>query len=291
MNRLEGKTAFITGGARGQGRAIAEKFAREGANIVTCDIDGPIEHIKYPLATAADLKDTAASIERIGRGVVAEIADVRDQEQIDRVVAAGLDKFGQIDVVVANAGVLDNKPFWEITDSEWDVVTDTCLGGVWRTVKAVAPHMIERLRGSVILTSSTNGQEGDAGNMSYVAAKHGVIGVMKSAALALGQYNIRVNSLLPGPVDTLINDNPGTRDRITGKAGATREDYLAACRNWHVLRGRSALASEAVADAAIWLASDESRHVTGLEMLIDAGHRLLPGLNFNNNVVDDEASL
>ncbi|QSE92163.1 mycofactocin-coupled SDR family oxidoreductase [Rhodococcus pseudokoreensis] len=290
MNRLDGKTAFITGGARGQGRAIAEKFAREGANIIVCDIDGPIEHIHYPLATAADLKETEASVERLGRGVVAEIADVRDQEQIDRVVAAGLDKFGHIDVVVANAGVLDNKPFWEMTDSEWKVVTDICLNGVWRTVKAVAPHMMERMRGSVILTSSTNGQEGDAGNMSYVAAKHGVIGVMKSAALALGQYNIRVNALLPGPVDTIINDNPGTRDRITGKAGATREDYLAACRNWHVLRGRSALAPEAVADGAIWLASDESRHVTGLEMLIDAGHRLLPGLNFDNDVVDEEAS-
>lgn len=289
MNRLDGKTAFITGASRGQGRAIAEKFAAEGANIVICDIDTPIEHIEYPLSTAADLAETATAVEALGCGVVAEIADVRDQEQLDAVVATGLNKFGQIDIVVANAGLLINKPFWETTESEWKVVTDICLGGVWRTVKALTPHMIERRRGSIILTSSTSGQEGDPGILSYVASKHGVLGIMKSAALALGQYNIRVNSLLPGPVDTIINDNPGTRDRIAGKPNATREEYLTSVLNWHVLRGRSALAPEAIADGAIWLASDESRHVTGLELLIDAGHRLLPGLNFNN-VADEEAA-
>jgi SDR family mycofactocin-dependent oxidoreductase len=289
MGRLAGKTAFITGGARGQGRAIAEKFAREGADIIVCDIGGPIEHVKYPLATAGDLAETADTVEKLGQRVIAQIADVRDQSQLDEVVAAGLKEFGKIDIAVANAGLLDNKPFWDITEGEWSVVVETCLGGVWRTAKAVAPHMIERRSGSIILTSSTNGQEGDPNTMHYVASKHGVLGIMKSAALALGPYNIRVNSILPGPVDTIINDNPGTRDRIAGKTGATREEYLTAVRNWHVLRGRSALSPDAVADGVIWLASDESRHVTGLEMLIDAGHRLLPGVNFNP-IVDDEAA-
>lgn len=124
------QTAFITGAGRGQGRAIAQKFAAEGANIVICDIDAPVEHIEYPLSTSADLKETAKAVEALGREVVAEIADVRDQQQIDAVVAAGLDKFGQIDIVVANAGSLINKPFWETTENEWNVVTDICLGGV-----------------------------------------------------------------------------------------------------------------------------------------------------------------
>jgi len=246
--------------------------------------------VKYPLATAADLADTAAVVRRLGRSVVALPADVRSQAELDVVVAAGMEAFGGIDVVVANAGLLDSKPFWEITEDEWSVVVETCLGGVWRTMKAVAPHMIERRSGSIILTSSTNGQEGDPNTMHYVASKHGVLGMMKSAALALGPHNIRVNSLLPGPVDTVINDNPGSRDRIAGRSGATRAEYLAAVRNWHVLRGRSALSPQAVADGAIWLASDESRHVTGLEMLIDAGHRLLPGVNFNP-IEDDAAAL
>lgn len=289
MSRLDGKTAFITGAGRGQGRAIAEKFAREGANIVICDIDTPIEHVDYPLSSAADLAETVAGVQNLGGRVVAEVADVRDQDQIDRLVAVGIKEFGQIDIVVANAGLLVNKPFWETTESEWKVVTDVCLGGVWRTVKAVAPHMMSRVRGSVILTSSTSGQEGDPGIMSYVASKHGVLGIMKSAALALGPYNIRVNALLPGPVDTIINDNPGTRDRIAGKPNATREEYLASCLNWHILRGRSALSPDAIADAALFLASDDSRHVTGLEMLIDAGHRLLPGLNLNS-IADEVAA-
>jgi SDR family mycofactocin-dependent oxidoreductase len=289
MNRLVGRTAFITGGARGQGRAIAEKFASEGADIITCDLDQHIDTAKYPLGTVADMEMTIDAVKQHGRRIVAEVADVRYQSQIDRVVEAGIAAFGKIDVVVANAGFLDNKPFWEITETEWSDVVETCLGGVWRTAKAVAPHMIENRRGSIILTSSTNGQEGGPDTMHYVAAKHGVIGIMKCAAIELGPHNIRVNSLLPGPVDTIINDNPGTRARIAGKPGATREEYLAAVRNWHLLRGRSALLPEAVADGAIWLASDESRHVTGLEMVIDAGHRVLPGVNFNP-IVDDEAA-
>jgi SDR family mycofactocin-dependent oxidoreductase len=289
MERLVGKTAFITGGARGQGRAIAEKFAGEGADIIVCDLDHQIETVQYPLATAEDMATTVDAVKRHGRRIVAETADVRYQADIDRVVAAGLAAFGKIDIIVANAGLLDNKPFWEITEAEWSDVVETCLGGVWRTLKAVARHMIENRSGSVILTSSTNGQEGGPNTMHYVAAKHGVIGIMKCAAIELGPHNIRVNALLPGPVDTIINDNPGTRDRIAGKSGATREEYLAAVRNWHLLRGRSALSPQAVADGAIWLASDESRHVTGLEMVIDAGHRVLPGVNFNP-IVDDDAA-
>lgn len=289
MERLSGKTAFITGGARGQGRAIAEKFAHEGANIITCDLAEHIETIKYPLGTPEDMAATVESVEQIGAKIVAETADVRYQDQIDRVVELGLAAFGKIDIVVANAGLIDNKPFWEITEGEWSDVVETCLGGVWRTLKSVAPHMIENGNGSIILTSSTNGQEGGPDTMHYVASKHGVIGIMKCAAIELGPHNIRVNSLLPGPVDTIINDNPGTRARIAGKPGANRGDYLTAVRNWHLLRGRSALSPEAVADGAIWLASEESRHVTGLEMVIDAGHRILPGMNFNP-VVDDEAA-
>jgi SDR family mycofactocin-dependent oxidoreductase len=290
MARLDGKVAFVTGGARGQGRAIAEKFASEGADIVTCDIDSSVsslEYIGYDLASAADMAVTVDAVRGLGREIVAEVADVRSQEQIDRVVQAGIDAFGKIDIVVVNAGIVDYRPFWEMTEDQWHGVVDVCMTGAWRTAKAVAPHMIERGEGVMVFTSSVNGIEGGWNYMSYIAAKHGVIGIMRSAALELGAHNIRVHAVLPGPVDTPINDNPPGRDRIVGHENATREEYLAAIRNWHALRGRTALPAEAIADGMIWLVSDEARHASGIELVIDAGHMVLPGTN-PNPIADDE---
>jgi SDR family mycofactocin-dependent oxidoreductase len=281
MRRMDGKVAFITGGARGQGRAIAHKFAAEGADIILCDVDFQLETLEYPLATSDDMQVTVDLVRGEGRDVVAEFADVRHQDQVDSVVRAGLDAFGKIDVMVANAGVLGNRPFWQITDAEWNDVVDTCLKGVWHTAKSVAPHMIERREGVMIFTSSTNGVEGGANTMHYTAAKHGVMGIMKTAVLELGEHNVRAHAVLPGPIDTILNDNPKTRDRIAGRPNASREEYLASVRHWHALRGRSALPPEAVADAMIWLASDEAQHATGMQMVIDAGHLVLPGMNPN----------
>lgn len=279
MDRLAGKVAFITGGARGQGRAIAEKFASEGADIVVADICKGLSTIGYDLATENDLRDTAASVERLGRKCIAEIADVRDQARLDDVVRKAIDTFGKIDITIAQAGIVDYKPFWEITEQEWQDEIDINLTGAWHTAKAVAPHYIERGSGNIVFTSSVNGIEGGWNYAHYIAAKHGVLGLMKSVALELGPYDVRVNAVLPGPVDTKINDNPPGRDRIVGHPGATREEYLRSVHYWHALKGRTALPATAIADAMIWLVSDEAFHVTGIELIIDAGHNVLPGTN------------
>ncbi len=281
MGRLEGKVAFITGGARGQGRAIAAKFASEGADIAICDICAQLPTVPYPLANTDDLAETVRLIERSGRRCLADIADVRDQAALDRVVAKAIDELGQIDIVCVNAGIVNFAAFWEMPEDVWDEMIDVNLTGVWKTVKAVAPHMMERTRGSIILTSSSNGREPAPELAHYTAAKHGVIGLMKSFAYELGPYGIRVNTILPGPILTPMTNNEPTRSWIFGRPKASLEDYLQATRNWHVLRGRAALPASAIADAMIWLASDESLHVTGVELPVDAGHLILPGMNMS----------
>jgi len=281
MKRLEGRVALVTGGGRGQGRAHALKCASEGADIVICDICQDISTVAYPLSSEADLNETAALVEAQRRKCVALTADVRDQAALDKVVAAGLEAFGKIDILIANAGIVDFKPFWEISDQEWADQIAVNLTGVWRSAKAVAPHMIKRTSGVMLFTSSNNGVEPGEGFAHYIAAKHGVLGLMRACALELAPYNIRVNAIMPGPTDTIMNNNPVGWARIAGKPNATREDYLAAVRNWAVLRGRGALQPETHANAMIWLVSDEASDVTGVALPVDAGHLILPGLNMN----------
>lgn len=279
MDRLKGKVAFITGGARGQGSAIAQKFASEGADIVIADICKDIPTVGYHLGTEEDLRETQQSVEALDRRCITEIADVRDQAALDGVVARAIETFGKIDITIANAGIAAYKPLWEITDEEWQDQIDVNLTGAWHTVKAVAPHFIGRGSGSIVLTSSVYGIEGGWNYAHYIAAKHGVLGLMKSAALELGPYDVRVNAVLPGPIDTKINDYPRGRDRIVGHASATRAEYLQSVKYWHALKGRTALPASAIADAMIWLVSDEASNVTGIELIIDAGHNILPGVN------------
>ncbi|MEZ5257375.1 MAG: SDR family oxidoreductase [Ilumatobacteraceae bacterium] len=190
-----------------------------------------------------------------------------------------MEQFGHIDIAICNAGIVDFAPLWEITEEQWSDQVDINLSGVWRTAKAVAPHMIERLTGAMVFTSSNNGVEAGQNYAHYIAAKHGVIGLMRSAALELGPYNIRVNAVLPGPCDTIMNNNPIGWARIGGRPDATRDDYLASVRNWQLLRNRTALNPSAIANAMIWLVSDESSEVTGVELPVDAGHLILPGMN------------
>lgn len=269
MSRLAGKVAFVTGGARGQGQAIAVRFAEEGADVVFCDIGG-----------AEALEQTVHAVETAGRRCLGRVADVRDQAQLDDVVADAIAKLGSIDIVVANAGVPGPlMRFWEVSDADWQQTFDINMAGVWRTVKAVAPGMIERRRGSIAVTSSMNGIEGGVNVAAYASTKHSVVGFMKCAGLELAPYGIRVNAVLPGPIDTPMLDNPVTRAHITGREGATRDDYLKAMRPFFALRGRTALPVKAITDAMTWLASDEAEHITGIQLYVDAGHSLLPGLN------------
>jgi SDR family mycofactocin-dependent oxidoreductase len=287
MGRLDGRVAFITGGARGQGRAIAAKCAAEGADIVICDICADIDAVPYPLADQDDLRDTKDLIEKAGRRCIAEIVDVRDESAIDALVRRTVAEFGRIDVLCPNAGIVNFHPYLELEMDAWDEVIAVNLTGVFKTIRAVAPTMMEQKSGSVVVTSSVNGREPGADLFPYVAAKHGVIGLMRNFALELGPYGVRVNAILPGPVSTGMSDNEPTRSWIFGRAGATREEYLQATRNWHLLRGRASLAASVIADSVIWLASDESMSVTGAEIPVDAGHFMLPGMNMNP-IEDDE---
>ena len=279
MGRLDGKVAFVTGGARGQGQAIAAKLAGEGADVVIADIGRGIDELEYSLASDADARETVALVEAAGQRCLPLIADVRDQAALDRAVAEGIDAFGAIDILVANAGIIDYKPFWEITDEEWETIVGVNLTGVWHSAKALATHFQERLTGAMVFTSSINGVEGGWNYAHYIAAKHGVLGLMKSVALELAPFGVRVNAVLPTVMDAANNNHPAGWERVVGRRGATREDWLESTRSWHALRARGALPVSAVADAVGWLVSDEARHVTGLEMLVDAGHRLLPGVN------------
>ena len=169
-----------------------------------------------------------------------------------------------------------------MTEPEWHDVVDVCMTGAWRTAKAVTPHMIERQQGVMVFTSSVNGIEAGWNYMSYIAAKHGVMGIMRSAALELGPHNIRVHAVLPGPIDTPINDNkPGPRPHRRARRTPRARSTSPAIFKWNALRGRTALPAEAIADGMIWLVSDESRHASGVELIIDAGHMVLPGTNPN----------
>lgn len=290
MGRVEGRVAFITGGARGQGRAMAEKLAQEGADIVIVDICAQISTVPYEMATVDDLQDTRRAVEALDRRCIAEVADVRNEARLREVAAQAMDEFGRIDILCANAGIVNFSPWDEMTQQQWDDMLAVNLTGVWHSIRAIAPHMRDGGGGSMILTSSVNGLEAGGDMAHYVAAKTGVLGLMREFAYVLGPLNIRVNAVLPGTINSKMGDNPATRAWIFKRPDATTEDYLQATRNWAVLRGRYSMPPRVIADAVIWLASDESRHVTGLELVVDAGHMVLPGFN-HNPIVDDPIEL
>jgi SDR family mycofactocin-dependent oxidoreductase len=285
-SRLEGRVAWITGGARGQGRAIATKFASEGADIVISDICAQVDTVAYTMSSDADMDETRQLIEATGRRCVSIVADVRDQSALDEVVSSGIQELGKIDILCANHGIASWNRVWEISTEEWNTQLAVNLTGVWQATKAVVPHMIERLSGCLILTSSTNGKIAYPNMAHYTAAKHGVLGLMKSLALELGPYNIRANALLTGPIHTPMADNSATLAGLFGRTDATTEDYVNATRHFFVLRGRAALPPSAVGDALIWLASDEAQNVTGLELVLDGGHSILPPFNPNPIIPD-----
>ena len=279
MGSLEGKVALITGGARGQGRAMAVRLARDGANIVIADISRDIAGLEYSLASDADALETSRLVEDEGRECLAVATDVRDQAALDRAVAEGIDAFGGIDVLVSNAGVVDYKPLWDITEEDWSMMLDVNLTGAWRAVKAVVAHFRERVSGAIVFNSSINGVEAGWNYAHYVSAKHGLLGLMKATALELAPYGVRSNAVLPTVMEAPNNLHPASFDRVAGKRGATRDDWFEATRHWHALRGRGALPTTAVADAVAWLASDNARHITGVAIPVDAGHTILPGVN------------
>lgn len=187
--------------------------------------------------------------------------------------------FGSIDIVVINHGIWTRGALWDLTDDQWLETIDVNLNGVWRTLKAVAPQLISQQSGSVIITASVNGVEAQAGAAHYTAAKHGALGLMKSAALEFAPHGVRVNAILPGFVDTAMTNWQGCYDMTGGKPGSTRADHELAARHWHAIGGL--IKPDEISGAVVFLASDAARRVTGVELPVDGGHLVLSTFNPN----------
>jgi SDR family mycofactocin-dependent oxidoreductase len=264
MGKLNGKVAFITGAARGQGRAHAVTMAREGADIAALDICRNLAYPKYSLATKADLDETVRQVQAQGSRAIGLVADVRCPEEVEAAVKKTVAEFGHIDVVVCNAGIADVVTTWDLTEEQWDTMLDINLKGYWVTVKYAVPQMLaQKTGGRIIMTSSVAGLKGMAGLAHYCAAKHGVIGLAKTLALEVAAEGITVNTIHPTTVDTPM---------ISGMSevlGMTSEQFVTSM----VTNPLPVLMVEAqdIANAALWLASDDARYVSGLEVTVDAG--------------------
>lgn len=279
MGLLEGKVALITGGARGQGRAHAVTCARQGADVVILDAPSQLSTVPYGLATQEDLQETVALVEKEGRRAIAVVGDVRSQADLDRAVAVALREFGKIDILIANAGIWFTRDFWQLSEDEWDETLGVNLGGAWRSAKAVAPHMMDRQSGSIVLVASINGLECGPTYAHYAASKHGILGLMKSIAVELAPHGIRCNALCPGPTKTPMTDHQAAWDLFAGHPGGTEADMLEAGYNFLALKGFNWLTPQAQADAALFLNSDLASSITGVALPVDAGHLALPGHN------------
>ncbi|MCG8350396.1 MAG: mycofactocin-coupled SDR family oxidoreductase [Chloroflexales bacterium] len=268
MGKLDGKVAFITGAARGQGRAHATTLAREEANIAALDVCQNLSYPRYSLASRHDLDETVAQVRAYGRDAIGIIADVRDAAAMEAAVQQTVATLGRIDILICNAGVADMAFAWDISEAWWDDMVDINLKGYWLAAKYVVPQMIEqRSGGRIIMTSSVAGLKGMPGLAHYCAAKWGVIGLAKSLALEVAEYGITVNTLHPTAVDTPL---------ITGMiqaAGMPTDEFLQQLRDANLFPVHL-IGPEGIANAALWLASDEARYVTGQEFKIDAGMML-----------------
>jgi SDR family mycofactocin-dependent oxidoreductase len=265
--RLTGKVAFITGAARGQGRAHAVRLASEGADILALDIAADLPDIRYPSATMADLEQTQAMVEALDRRIVVHQGDVRDLDDMSAFVTSGIAELGQLDIVVANAGICTPETWDKVTPQLFKDTLDVNLTGVWNTVMATAPHMVEAGRGgSIILTCSLAGKKPQPYMVHYTASKHGVTGLAKAFAAELGQHRIRVNSLHPGAVNSPMGSEKMVEHltellKTYPQLATTATPFLP---DWSV-------ECEDVAAAAAFLASDDARFVTAENMSIDAG--------------------
>jgi SDR family mycofactocin-dependent oxidoreductase len=281
MGLLEGKVALITGAGRGQGRAHALISAREGADVIVLDTDDTtIASVPYELASKDDLAETVRLVEELGRRAVAVIGDVRRQEDLDSAVRQGIEAFGKIDILIANAGIVSMAPIWDLSDDMWQDMIDVNLTGVWRSIKAVLPHMREQQSGSIVLTASTNAREPGEELIHYTAAKHGVVGLMRSVALECAEYGIRCNSISPGSINTAMIQFPEILDKMAGgePGSGTLEHAVRAGYHYHALPEPS-MEPEVTAKTALYLNSDLASVVTGVDIPVDAGHGMLPGVN------------
>jgi SDR family mycofactocin-dependent oxidoreductase len=273
--RVEGKVAFITGAARGQGRSHAVRLAEEGADIIAVDIAEDIDSVRrfYPGATEADLAETVKQVEALDRRIVATKADVRDYGALKQALDDGVAELGHVDIVSANAGIfIFGEEAHLVTEGDWQDVIDINLTGVWHTAKAAVPHLIDQgTGGSIILTSSTAGLKGFQNVAQYTAAKHGVVGLMRTLALELAPHSIRVNSVHPTSVNTTMIQNEATwKLFLPDIQHPTMEQAAEAFTAINALPVPWVEPRD-ISNAVLFLASDEARYVTGVTLPVDAG--------------------
>src|SRR3984893_2593426 len=270
--RVEGKVAFITGAARGQGRSHAVRLAEEGADIIAVDICAQIGSVPYEMATPADLAETVREVESLDRRIVAAEADVRDYAALKAALDDGVAQLGGLDIVSANAGIASFAPAADLEEATWQDMIDVNLTGVWHAAKAAIPHLIAGGRGgSIVLTSSTAGLVALPNMAHYVAAKHGVVGLMRTLALELAPHSIRVNSVHPTGVNTpMVQNEPTMRVFLPGVENPTAEQYAKAMGALNALP-IPWVEPRDVSNAVLFLASDEARYITGVTLPVDAG--------------------
>ncbi|RBY84409.1 mycofactocin-coupled SDR family oxidoreductase [Blastococcus sp. TF02A-26] len=268
--RMQGKVALVTGAARGQGRAHAVRLAQEGADVIAVDVCAGFENTQYPAATEDDLAETVRLVEALDRRIVHRVADIRDREELAAAVDAGVAELGHLDVVVANAAIVVVQPYDQVTPAIWQEVIDVNLTGTWNTVMAAVPHLQQAGGGSIVLVSSVAGLKGLPFLVPYVAAKHGVVGLMRAFATELARHRIRVNSLHPTATDTPMNHMEST----PGVAHPIEADPKVAPMLWNHLLDLGPVGMVDPVDQAngmLFLASDEARFVTGVTLPVDAG--------------------
>ena len=265
-DRLEGKVAFITGAGRGQGRAHAIRLAKEGADIIAIDACVDFDTVRYAMASEEDLQETVKEVEALDRRMIATKTDVRDAAAVTKAVNDGVAELGKLDIVVANAAICSWQKWDDTSPQVWQDTLDINLTGAWNTMVAGTPHLIKNGGGSIICTSSTSGLKGTPWLGPYVAAKHGVVGIVRMMANELARHNIRVNTVHPTGVNTplatngfevlnqYIEEDPKMGPIFTNPMPVELLDPVD------------------ISNAVLYLASDEARYVTGTQLKVDAGN-------------------
>jgi SDR family mycofactocin-dependent oxidoreductase len=275
--RLAGKAAIVTGAARGIGRAVAVAFAREGADVMGIDIAGPVSRtLEVEPATSDELAETGRLVQATGRRWSEATLDQRDLVALRAAAAKARAAFGRLDILFANAGIQSFKPILQWEDADWHDQIDVNLTGTCNAIRAVAPHLVENGGGRIIVTSSTQGRHGTKYGAAYSASKWGIIGLMKSAALELGEYKITVNALIPGLIDTPLTRHRQRYEQAVDDLQSTASTAALEEEARKRLRARTPLGvpwiePEAVAPAVVFLASDEAHMVSGATYDVTGG--------------------
>ena len=273
MGRVEGKVAFVSGAARGQGRSHALRLAQEGADIIAIDIEGQIDSVPYAMSTPEDMAETVRQVEALDRRIIATKADVRDFDSVKAAVDDGVAQLGHLDIVSANAGIFSFGASDELDEEHWQDMLDVNLSGVWHVAKATIPHLKAAGGGSMILTSSDAGLKGMANIPHYVSAKHGVVGLMRTLALELAPHYIRVNTLNPTTVNTDMIKNAATYALFAPDLPTSEQTLENIEPRFTAMNAMPIPWVEPVdiSNALLFLASDEARYVTGVTLPVDAG--------------------